>query len=93
MSRTKLGLSVVALSLVGCVGPMKLTRRLDEKTNQLYVDAPVITQVSSPLILAGGVVAVTVDVLLVNPVFWWKDALRGHGTAYFYKNPEVPAEQ
>ncbi len=80
-------------TLTGCVGPMKLSRSVDEHYNQFYVDSPVITELASPLFITGSIVASTVDYALVNPVFWWKDALRGRGTPYYYKNPEVPAEE
>ncbi|MEM7164946.1 MAG: hypothetical protein AAF581_05740 [Planctomycetota bacterium] len=71
----------------GCVGPSKLRRGLDEHCNQLYVDNPLLAQCLSPLMLVGEGAAATADALFVNPVFWWKDALEGEGTPYYYRNP------
>ena len=85
--------SVLSIALSGCAGPMKLSRKLDEHYNQFYVDSPFVTQLTTPIVVTGGVVASTLDYGLVNPVFWWKDAVRGRGTPFYYKNPEVPAEE
>jgi len=72
---------------------MRLSRGLDQKYNELYVESPVLTEGLSPLILAGDVIATTADYLLVNPLVWWKDAIRGRGSAYYYRNPAPPSEK
>ncbi len=87
-------LLVAMLWLVsGCVGPMNLTRRLDEQVNQLYVDSPLFTQALSPILLGGYFCSVAADMSLFNPVIWWRDAIKGQGTPYYYKSPKVPVEE
>lgn len=75
----------------GCVGPSKLRRGLDEYCNQMYVDNPLLAQCVSPLVVVGEAVASVADATFVNPVYWWKDAMEGEGTPYYYRNPTIPA--
>ena len=85
-------LAFCTISQSACVGPSHVSRYVDERYNQFYVDSPVITQAASPLIMTASVVTNTVDLVIVNPFFWWKDALDGRGTPYYYQNPTVPMQ-
>ena len=76
-----------------CVGPMNLTRRLDEYVNQLYVDNPLFTQALSPLLVGGYFSCVAADMALFNPFIWWRDVVDGRGTPYYYSSPELPVEE
>lgn len=78
----------------GCAGPSKLGRALDQSYNQLYVDSPWVAEGMLPLITVGGVLAWVGDIFFVNPVYFWKDALEGQGTPYYYRPPVVkPMEE
>ena len=74
----------------GCAGPSKLTRQLDQSYNQTYVDNPLLTEAMLPLFAVGFVGAWILDHALVNPVYWWEDAIAGQGTPFYYRNPTVP---
>ena len=80
------------LGLSACVGPGTLRRSLDQTYNQVYVDSPFLCQVSMPLFEVGLVGAAIIDGVIVNPVYFWKDALRGEGTPHYYRNPTIPEE-
>lgn len=79
----------VAFFVAGCAGPSKLGRALDQNYNQIYVDSPIVAELLLPLILLGSGGALIVDLFFVNPVYWWKDALDGQGTPYYYRPPIV----
>jgi len=91
LRRLSLTLVVATLlvSLVGCVGPNKLKRGLDQKLNQSYVDSPLVAQLMFPLNLLRNHLAVAGDLLIINPTYWWSDVFRGQGTPFEYTNPEV----
>ena len=85
-------LLATVLTLSACVGPGTLRRSLDQTYNQLYVDSPGWCQVSMPLFEVGLVGAGIVDAVIVNPVYFLKDALRGEGTPHYYRNPTIPED-
>ncbi|MGE3166124.1 MAG: hypothetical protein AB7O52_14550 [Planctomycetota bacterium] len=93
-SRWKLaGLIGLALTASACAGPSKLSRGLDQGYNQLYVNSPLVSELCLPFILVGGAGALVGDLLFVNPVYWWKDAIEGVGTPYYYRPPVVPVAE
>ena len=79
-----------ALLCAGCAGPNKITRGVDERMNQLYVDSPLMMQAALPLHLAGTNLAMAVDWCFVNPWYFWHDAPAGRGSAYYYRDPRAP---
>lgn len=79
---------VVALG-AGCVGPSRLSRGLDEKVNQMYVDNPGLTGLLSPFILIGVGGCWLIDYCILNPFSFWGDVGRKQGTPYYYTNPRV----
>ncbi len=83
-------LLMLILPSLGCVGPSILSRYVDEQYNQAYVNSPIVTEIAAPVILAASLVSNTMDVTLVNPFYWWKDALDGTGKPYYYQNPKLP---
>lgn len=86
-------LLVLAFTISGCAGPHKLGRGLDQSYNQMYVNSPLISELCLPFILIGGAGALVGDLIFVNPVYWWKDAIEGVGTPYYYRPPVVPATE
>ena len=80
----------MALTSVGCTGPNRLRRSVDEYYNESYVKRPLVTQFAFPLFETTGLVAAAVDYTLVNPFYWWGDVQDGQGTPYYYRNPSVP---
>lgn len=86
------GIWIVAVCLVvaGCAGPNKLTRGLDERLNQLYVDSPLLGEAVLPVGYAGSVLAQVADWCFVNPWYFWNDVRVGRGTVYYYNDPVAP---
>ena len=92
--RTRMVFLVLAvMTLSACVGPSKMRRGLDEHQNQLYIENPLLAQALIPITAVGMLVATGADLVLVNPVFFWKDVLKGQGTPYYFRNPTVPVEE
>jgi hypothetical protein len=84
-------LLVVCLALfVGCAGPNKLSRGLDERVNQLYVDNPILAEVLLPFTYVGVPLVLLVDVCFVNPWWFWSDVRVGRGSPYYYQDPITP---
>ena len=93
MKKTLVALLVSAALLApvsGCHGPQKLSRSLDEWTNNGYIESPwVYGNMISHVLLAGATMLTwTVDSFINFYYFWVDDAWpagSGKGTAYPYK--------
>ena len=59
-----------------------MSRKYDEHVNTRYVESPLLSEVLLPLHLVTWHLLGVVDLVAVNPFYWWKDAFRGEGTAY-----------
>jgi hypothetical protein len=79
-----------AVLAAGCAGPNRLSRGLDLRVNQLYVDSPTLAEVLLPVTFVGTNVALAADMCFVNPWYFWNDVRVGRGTAYFYRDPTTP---
>ncbi len=77
----------------GCAGQNRLSRGLDLKLNQLYVDNPALAEVVLPFGFVGMNLAMVADACFLNPWRFWHDAPAGSGSAYYYKDPITPANQ
>ncbi len=86
MLRTLAVLMLLSALSVGCVGPNKLKRGLDQAANRRYHESPLLSQALFPVSLLMNHIAVLGDLLIINPTYWWKDVLRGEGTIYTYEN-------
>jgi len=84
--------AILALVVVvsGCAGPNRVTRSLDLRINQLYVDSPTLATALNPLLIVGMNGAMLVDACFVNPWYFWNDVQVGRGTAYYYSDPVTP---
>ncbi len=80
-----LGVLVVA---VGCVGPNKMKRGLDQAANRRYHKSPLMSQALFPVSLLLNHIAVLGDMLIINPTYWWSDVFRGEGTLHYYEDVE-----
>ncbi|MBN1420019.1 MAG: LysM peptidoglycan-binding domain-containing protein [Planctomycetes bacterium] len=90
MMKKSLPAALIAVALgAGCVGPSRLSRGLDEKVNQMYVDNPGLTGLLSPFILIGVGGCWLIDYGLLNPFSFWGDVGNKQGTPYYYENPQV----
>ena len=93
MKKTLIGLLASAALLApvaGCHGPQKLSRSLDEWTNNGYIESPwVYGNFLSHVLLAGATMLTwTVDSFINIYYFWVDDAKpfgTGRGTAYPFK--------
>ncbi len=87
----KAGLCLLGCCLVaGCAGPNRVSRGLDLRLNQLYVDSPTLAEVLLPVTVVGQSLAYSADLCFVNPWYFWSDVRVGRGTAYFYEDPVTP---
>ena len=87
--RPAIVLTILLVALTtGCVGPNKLKRGLDQAANRRYHESPLLAQLLFPFSLLMNHIAITGDLLIINPTYWWKDVLRGEGTIYTYENIE-----
>jgi len=85
-----LAVLVALVPLAGCHGPQKITRSLDEWSNDSYIEAPwLVGNTLSHLVLtAATAVTWTVDSFINIYYFWVDDAKpfgNGKGTAYPFK--------
>jgi hypothetical protein len=83
---------VLAVSILGCWGPQKLTRRLDDWTNQTYVENPWMmgNVLSATLLHALFFVTNLMDVGINAYYFWARDAEPfGSGTGTEFKHKPV----
>jgi hypothetical protein len=89
-------LALISLALLvltapmGCHGPQKLSRSLDEWVNERYIESPwLVGNVLSHLLLAGATALTwTVDSFINMYYFWVDDAQpfgNGKGTAYPFR--------
>ena len=93
MKKTLIALLAAAALLApasGCHGPQKLSRSLDEWTNNGYIESPwVYGNVLSHVLLAGATMLTwTVDSFINFYYFWVDDAKpfgTGRGTSYPFK--------
>ncbi len=91
-------LVVFAVSAAGCFGPQKLTRSLDDWTNQMYVESPWLAGNVISYYLIGLATNITwfVDGLIFNTIDFWGTSAQpfgsGTGTAFVHKaaGPAVP---
>ena len=89
--KRKVLLSLICLALaLGCAGPNKLSRGLDERVNQLYVDNPLLAEVLLPFTFIGIPLTMVVDICFLNPWWFWSDVRVGRGSPYFYNDPLTP---
>ena len=89
MARAFLAAFILTLA-TGCAGPNRVTRSLDLRINQLYVDSPTLATALNPLCIIGMNGAMIIDACFVNPWYFWNDVQVGRGTAYFYTDPVTP---
>jgi hypothetical protein len=81
---------ILTAPLAGCHGPQKLTRSLDEWTNNGYIESPWVygNVLSHALLSVATVLTWTVD-SFVNVYYFWVDDAKpfgsGQGTAYPFK--------
>ena len=90
LARVSLALLILVVPMAGCHGPQKLTRGLDEWTNNGYIESPwVYGNVISHLLLSVATTLTwTVDSFINIYYFWVDDAKpfgTGQGTAYPFK--------
>ena len=90
---------LVAASSAGCWGPQKLTRHMDDWTNQTYVDNPWLAGNVLSYGILRGIFAVTgiVDAFINAYYFWAKDAEplgehAGAGTTFVHR-PVTPTRK
>ena len=79
--------ALIALASWGCWGPQKLSRHLDDWTNQTYVDDPwLLGNVAANAVLRGVFFLTgTLDLFINGYYFWFLDAEplgSGSGTAF-----------
>ncbi len=85
-----LALLILVSPLTGCHGPQKLTRSLDEWTNNGYIDSPWVygNVISHVLLSVATALTWTVD-SFINIYYFWADDAKpfgtGQGTAYPFK--------
>ncbi len=91
VARAGLALFLGTLSSMpgGCVGPNHLKRTLDAHLNESYVRNPLLSELLLPVNLVANHIAALTDLLVVNPTYWWRDALRGEGTPHIYRQPSA----
>ena len=81
---------LVLAAPIGCHGPQKLSRSLDEWVNERYVESPwlVGNTLSHVLVAVATALTLTVDSFINIYYFWVDDAKpfgTGRGTAYPFK--------
>jgi hypothetical protein len=81
---------VLVAPLAGCHGPQKMTRSLDEWTNNGYIESPwVYGNVLSHLLLSGATALTWTIDSFINVYYFWIDDAKpfgtGQGTAYPFK--------
>ena len=89
---------VVLVAISGCGGPFKLTRGIDDWTNQKYVEDPWIY--GNPIATAIRFVALGVtsflDMVIFNVIDFWTQSAwpfgkhKGTGTAFEHKKVTMP---
>lgn len=84
---------LLALVLVGCFGPMTLTRQFDDWSNEFYTKNAWLGQVNIivyPLVMS---LAMWVDFLALNLInFWFQNKdYSGDGTPFNHKSVPAPA--
>ena len=92
MSKPVVWLVLIAMVVsVGCYGPMKLTRQVDDWANQIYVDSPWLGQIVGWIVLPIAMpVTNIIDWIILNPIsFWGEDVWKNQGTPFDHKNPVV----
>lgn len=75
-------LVVLLVSNLGCVGPNRLKRGLDRKLQASYVEHPLRAQLLFPVSFSLNHLAGVTDLLVLNPLYWWRDVFRGRGTSF-----------
>jgi hypothetical protein len=90
LALVSLALLVLLVPMAGCHGPQKLTRSLDEFTNDRYVESPWVfgNTVAHLLLAVANSLTWTVDSFINIYYFWADDAQpfgTGRGTAYPFK--------
>jgi len=86
--------ALVAAAAAGCFGPQHMSRRMDDWSNQMYVDNPWLTGNSISYVLLSTIFTATrfVDSFVNFFYFWLRDAWplgSGRGTG-FEHSPVVP---
>lgn len=89
--------ALVAVSSAGCWGPQKLSRHMDDWTNQTYVENPWLVGNVLSTALVHGILFVTgmLDGFINGYYFWFLDAEplgRGAGTKFEHR-PVTPVKK
>jgi hypothetical protein len=89
--------TLIALPSIGCWGPQKLTRHMDDWTQQTYVDNPwLVGNFFSTIVLHGIFLATgLIDAYINGYYFWFLDAEPvGNGTGTkFEHRPVTPTKK
>ena len=85
-----LALLILTLPLAGCHGPQKLSRSLDEWSNDRYVDSPwLVGNMLTHLVLTAATAVTWTADSFINIYYFWVDDAKpfgtGKGTAYPFK--------
>lgn len=95
LRNTVLVLAAVPMLLAGCANPSYLTNSYNDWHNQLYAENPGATAVFTNIIPAASIpyfVTVPVDYMILNPIQFWVDTVRGEGVGYVHDNVQSPKD-